>query len=660
VLCCIVSYTNADGSSANGSPELHLYRERPALFTAKPAMEYSLDEAEAIGDGLQDGMDFLTLETSFQIERMEIRIDARHPLLLCTSDGSLVCRLQIHCYAHAAGICMSVQRLLGPPSVEPHGWTFTRRLKESSGAMQAANDANDDSAGPAGQVTSEEGSRSVDEGLLIVCEQPDAHTPPAAWIKTAVAAPKLVAYGEFHQLAVGREGVYSWGRGLLGTLGHGSEEDEAAPRLIDALAGEQIVALSVGACHSAALTLDGRLFCWGCLAACNGELKELAEELVYARRMGVDFVPRRVSLEGALRVTGVACGARATAAWDERGRLLTWGFSSSGQLGHGTESHVATPRPVEALTSVSVVEVAFGGRVARKGFMLVRSKAGRIYSCGTSARGRLGRLFSTDPSSPLFHAVPSAVHLGPDSVRAASVAASESHGVALSANGAAFVWGANEAGLLGLEPSDPDVSEPMQVVWGVQGASALQDVSQVACSAFSTAFLVRTTAADNGQLILLGGDPQSLQLRRAGLPPTMRITAVFGGGRQLGLILQSAPETEKTPEAETPPEPVPSPSPAPGSAPAPAPVSAPVPVPVPASSLAAPESWRPAPDLDRHLIRARAPRWRTLVQSVVPASHTMARLLQGDATATWRDAPAPPVEQPSSPTTESRDDELGV
>ena len=69
-----------------------------------------------------------------------------------------------------------------------------------------------------------------------------------------------------------------------------------------------------------------------------------------------------------------------------------------------------------------------------------------------------------------------------------------------------YVWGANEAGLLGLEASAPDAAAPLEV-------SGLPPLSHVVCTAYSTAFLAST-----GELLLLGGDPRVMRPRLAGLP----------------------------------------------------------------------------------------------------------------------------------------------
>lgn len=120
-----------------------------------------------------------------------------------------------------------------------------------------------------------------------------------------------LACGHFHSIAVSAGGqVYSWGRGALGLLGHGSEED-SKPRLIDKL--QSVTQVACGAYQSAAVTATGDLFLfgWACLPpsdkskSSNGSL-----EATY-------FTGPRIArgLPAGLKVAGVTCGCYATAVW---------------------------------------------------------------------------------------------------------------------------------------------------------------------------------------------------------------------------------------------------------------------------------------------------------------------------------------------------------
>lgn len=46
--------------------------------------------------------------------------------------------------------------------------------------------------------------------------------------------------------------VYSWGQGVNGRLGHGDENDQRIPKVIEALLGKDIRGIDCGPSHSAA------------------------------------------------------------------------------------------------------------------------------------------------------------------------------------------------------------------------------------------------------------------------------------------------------------------------------------------------------------------------------------------------------------------------
>lgn len=74
---------------------------------------------------------------------------------------------------------------------------------------------------------------------------------------------KDICCGSFHTLAITNlESIYSWGRGANGRLGHGNEQDQKSPKLIDNfLQPVQLVACGHG--HTLALTKNGQVYSWG-------------------------------------------------------------------------------------------------------------------------------------------------------------------------------------------------------------------------------------------------------------------------------------------------------------------------------------------------------------------------------------------------------------
>ena len=57
--------------------------------------------------------------------------------------------------------------------------------------------------------------------------------------------------------------VYTWGHGVNGRLGHGDEDDQFDPRVVQSLLGKEIRAVACGPSHTAALNASGEVSTWG-------------------------------------------------------------------------------------------------------------------------------------------------------------------------------------------------------------------------------------------------------------------------------------------------------------------------------------------------------------------------------------------------------------
>lgn len=75
-----------------------------------------------------------------------------------------------------------------------------------------------------------------------------------------------VAAGLWHTVCISDDGdVYSFGGNQFGQLGTGSDQAETLPKLLEAecLENKNAKVVSCGARHSAIITEDGSVFCWG-------------------------------------------------------------------------------------------------------------------------------------------------------------------------------------------------------------------------------------------------------------------------------------------------------------------------------------------------------------------------------------------------------------
>ena len=67
-----------------------------------------------------------------------------------------------------------------------------------------------------------------------------------------------------HSMVLSDDGtVFSFGAGESGQLGHGDEADKCEPKVIEALRGHRVVAIAAGPEHSVVLTDDGAVFTFG-------------------------------------------------------------------------------------------------------------------------------------------------------------------------------------------------------------------------------------------------------------------------------------------------------------------------------------------------------------------------------------------------------------
>jgi alpha-tubulin suppressor-like RCC1 family protein len=151
------------------------------------------------------------------------------------------------------------------------------------------------------------------------------------------------------------------------------------------------------------------------------------------------LLPVLASLPPGTRITQVAPGCSHSLALTSTGSVLAWGGNFSGELGNGSAGGFsATPAPVKLPTGVTVSTVAAGC-----GFSMAVSTTGQVYTWGSNVVGELGT-GKTGGNA----ALPGAVSLAPG-VRVRTVAAGESHALAVTTTGQVYAWGSNDDGELG-------------------------------------------------------------------------------------------------------------------------------------------------------------------------------------------------------------------
>ena len=181
-----------------------------------------------------------------------------------------------------------------------------------------------------------------------------------------------VACGHNHTICVCSDGgVWTWGFGGYGRLGHKVQQDEFRPRLVEALTGRiQVPAdavIAAGGTSSFCTMVGGQLFAWG-------KLKPSGDNQMYP-------IPYH-DLAG-WDIKSLSCGATTFGCSASAGgeqSVITWGHSGGyAELGYGDggKKSSANPDKCMALEGVKCYQVAMG---AAHSLFLVDSEDEKVKS----------------------------------------------------------------------------------------------------------------------------------------------------------------------------------------------------------------------------------------------------------------------------------------
>lgn len=144
--------------------------------------------------------------------------------------------------------------------------------------------------------------------------------------------------GGYHSFVLTLSGaLFGWGKNNFGQLGVGNEKNHIFPVLCKSLRDHRVQYLSCGEDHTAVLTEEGGVFTFG--AGMYGQLGH--------NSTNNEILPKKVfELMGSV-VTQVACGRKHTLAFvPSRGRIYSFGIGGKGQLGIGNTNSRNSPSTV--------------------------------------------------------------------------------------------------------------------------------------------------------------------------------------------------------------------------------------------------------------------------------------------------------------------------
>ncbi len=185
-----------------------------------------------------------------------------------------------------------------------------------------------------------------------------------------------VSLGSFHSAAVTKNGeLYCWGGNTDGQVGNGSKEVQTVP--VKVL--ENVTSVSLGFGHSAAVTKNGDLYCWG--KNDYGQVGDASKEEQTA--------PVKV-LEN---VIAASLGYYHSAAVTKSGDLYCWGKNDHGQVGDASKEEQTAP--VKVLENVTSVSLGWN-------YSAAVTRSGDLYCWGHNGwYGQVGNGSEEDQTTPV-------------------------------------------------------------------------------------------------------------------------------------------------------------------------------------------------------------------------------------------------------------------
>ncbi|EDO33245.1 predicted protein [Nematostella vectensis] len=273
----------------------------------------------------------------------------------------------------------------------------------------------------------------------------------------------MVSAGDSHTAALSDQGtVYAWGtyRDASGQIGLQPDGVKKKPAVILTSESDRIIKIASGNDHTAALTTSGNLFTLGC--AEQGQLGRV-KECFSARggRRGLAYIlePALVRSKKGLKFKDVFCGSFATFVVAKTGSdVYAWGLNNYGQLGTGDVQTWHFPVKVKSLSQLNKSEKDKHITIANgQHHTIVCDPNGKVYALGRADYGRLGLGDGAKETALPAHIT------SLDNEVIEKVACGECVSFAVSDKGELYSWGMGSCLQLGNGNDEDDVTTPAKV-----------------------------------------------------------------------------------------------------------------------------------------------------------------------------------------------------
>jgi alpha-tubulin suppressor-like RCC1 family protein len=245
--------------------------------------------------------------------------------------------------------------------------------------------------------------------------------------------PLTLAVGGHHVCRLSAEGIaLCWGRADAGQLGVDSTPVTSGPARVSA-GLTRFSSITAGGLHTCALTPAGEAWCWGQNDVGQTGLPTAMNQVCGNPIHGWQCLPAPHALATPLRFDILLAGAANTCGFATDGRTYCWGSNSSGQLGSGAsdtcDGSSCSVSPVALPSQPEFRILALGSGAHLCGL----TADGAAYCWGSNAYGQLG--IGTVGGN---RDTPTAVSGG---TKFKSIAVGGQHTCALSTDGKPWCWG---------------------------------------------------------------------------------------------------------------------------------------------------------------------------------------------------------------------------
>ncbi|KAL3944021.1 MAG: hypothetical protein SGBAC_001889 [Bacillariaceae sp.] len=141
--------------------------------------------------------------------------------------------------------------------------------------------------------------------------------------------------------------VFSWGSGNYGCLGHGRQQDEYYPRVVESLPNGLVgTKIAAGSTCSLVLTSNGHVYYWGQHQSSKDAV--MKPQLVEALANNQHDVKH------------IGSGSSSVVCSTSLGSTVVWGQGAYGELGLGSKKSSSKPAFVESLEGIKILDLACG------------------------------------------------------------------------------------------------------------------------------------------------------------------------------------------------------------------------------------------------------------------------------------------------------------